>query len=78
MLLPYLVVAGVIARWQMEQPLGELYCFWLVDVIAMWQMLLPLGGFILTLVLCCSTEPHPIYEAGCICLYFCLGMDCSP
>ena len=34
--------------------------------------------FISTLVLSCSTEPHPIYEAGGICLYSCLGMDCSP
>ena len=42
MLLPFLIVADVIARW---------------------QMLSPLGGFILILVLSCSTEPHPIYEA---------------
>ena len=57
---------------------GWTILFWLADVIAMWQMLSPLGGFILTLVLNCLTEPHPIYEAGGICLYFCLGMDCSP
>ena len=58
--------------------LGELTYYCLADVIAMWQMLSPLGGFILVLVLSCSTEPHPIYEADGICLYFCLGMDCSP
>ena len=78
MLLSYLIVADVIARWQMECPLGELYYYCLADVIAMWQMLSPLGGFILILVLSCSTEPHPIYETDGICLYFCLGMDCSP
>ena len=49
---------------------GRCYCH-VADVIAT-------GWITLILVLSCSTEPHPIYEADGIYLYFYLGMDCSP
>ena len=49
---------------------GRCYCH-VADVMAT-------GWITSTLVLGCLTEPHPICEADGICLYFCLGMDCSP
>ena len=51
--------------WQMLWPFGA-------DVIATWP------AFILSLVLRCYTEPHPIYVADGICQYSCLGMDYWP
>ena len=50
--------------------IGRCYCH-VADVIAT-------GWITLTLVLSCSTEPDPIYEADGIYLCFYLGMDCSP
>ena len=58
-----LIMADVIAMWQIEYPLGELMLLCLADVIAT-------GWITLTLVLSCSTEPHPICVADGICLCF--------
>ena len=45
----------------------------------LWLMLLHTwSAFILSLVLRCCTEPHPIYVADGICQYSCLGMDYWP
>ena len=65
------VADGIATGWTILFLVGRCYSH-VADVITTGWI------FISPLVLSCSTEPHPIYEAGGICLYSCLGMDCSP
>ena len=71
------VMADVIAQWQMEWPLQGVSASLLVDVIPRGQMDI-LGRITLVSVLRCYAEPHPIYVADGTCLCFYLGMDCLP
>ena len=85
-----IVLADVIAMWQMEKPLHWCFIYLMADVIATAGCeCFPPGRchsqgadgrviFILISVLRCYAEPHPIYEADGTCLCSCLGMDCLP
>ena len=71
------VVADVIAQWQMEWPLQGVSVFLLVDVIPRGRGMF-MGRITLVSVLRCYAEPHPIHEADGTCLCFCLGKDYLP
>ena len=71
------VMANVVARWQMEWPLQGVSASLLVDVIPRGKDGY-IGRITLISVLRCYAEPHSIYEADGTCLCFYLGMDCLP